>query len=291
MCVAELGYHPILASSMRRAPAGPVTFCQGLRAAVSLSRDPFMAWTKVMSCGDFVLIANAHSKMTSWWCLVQGSSQCATRQAASLSGTEVSCGTLPKDLAAARRSLASCVAEIPVAAELQRACADGLPVWILATKAPVCSNRWTLYDLLKASRNRLLCVAVVRFAPVSVPRFLTACLLAILCGSRASLIRLATALEDAMNAVFGVDRGSSNSNSPAMICLAAPVMLLTTSVALPLDWMLISSTMSLCVLWATCAAWPRGAVLLVSWLQLLLDCTQGVLSLRLVLGCCAHRPW
>ena len=81
--------------------------------------------------------------------------------------------------------------------------------------------------------------------PVSVPRFLTACFLEILCGSRASLIRLAAVFEDAMNAVFGVDRGSSNPMSPAMICFAAPAMLITTSVALPLDWMLISSTMFL----------------------------------------------
>ena len=141
---------------MRRAPAGPVTFCHGLRAAESLSSDPFMALTKVMSGGDFVRMAKAHSKRTSWWCLAQGSSQCATRHAANLSGTEVPCGTLPNDLAAAKRSLCSCVEETPVAAELQRACADGLPVWILATNAPVCNNRWTLYDLLKASRNRLL---------------------------------------------------------------------------------------------------------------------------------------
>ena len=44
-------------------------------------------------------------------------------------------------------------------------------------------------------------MAVVRFAPVSVPRFLTACLLAILCGSRPSLMRFATALEEAIKAV------------------------------------------------------------------------------------------
>ena len=89
----------------------------------------------------------------------------------------------------------------------------------------------------------MLCVAVVRLLPpVSVPRLRTACFLEILCGSRASVIRLAAAFEDAMNAVFVVDSGSSNSVSPAMICLAAPAMLVTTIVSLPLDWMLISST-------------------------------------------------
>ena len=216
---------PVCVVKCVAAPAGPVTFCHGLRAEESLARAPFMALNMVMSGGEFVRIARAHSKRTSWWCLANGSSQCDTRHAANLSGTEVPNGTLPKDLAAANRSLCKSVAVTPVAAELQRACAVGLPVWILATKAPVCSNRWTLCDLLNASKNRLRCVVVVRLLPpVSVPRFRTAVFLGIWCGNSASEIRLAAVLEDATKAVFVVASGRSNSISPAMSCRAAPAM-------------------------------------------------------------------
>ena len=126
-CVAVCGVQPILASTMSRAAAGPVTFCQGLRAVESLASAPFIALYKVIRAGERVRIARAHSRSTSWWCLAKGSSQCDTRHAANLSGTDVPNGTLPNDLAAANLSFCSCVAVTPIDAELQSACAVGLP--------------------------------------------------------------------------------------------------------------------------------------------------------------------
>ena len=183
----------------------------------SFARAPFIALNMVMSAGERVRIARAHSKSTSWWCLAKGSSQCDTLHAANLSGTDVPNGTLPKDLAAANLSLCNCVAVTPVDAELQRACAVGLPAWIRATYAPVCRSRCTLCDRLSASKHRLRCVVMVRLLPpVSVPRLRTAVFLGIWCGSSASASRFAAVADEAMKAVFVVDSGRSRATSPAM---------------------------------------------------------------------------